>query len=62
MDDALKRMIQSIKFNAMFSQQAKNPTADVEHDPTYISARADLLKLITSIKPRKRYGPRSPAR
>ena len=46
----------TVKFNSLFTQQAKAPTADVEHDPTYISARADLLKLLRPTKPKKHYG------
>jgi len=46
----------SVKFNAMFSQQPKQPGLDIQKDPNYVSARASLLKLIRPTKPSKRYG------
>lgn len=46
----------AVKFNAIFSQEPRSASPDVEHDPTYISARADLLKLLTQIKPSTKYG------
>ena len=46
----------AVKFNSLFTQEAKMPSQNVEVDPTYVSARADLLKLIRPTKPSKRYG------
>lgn len=46
----------SVKFDALFSKQAKAPSNNVEKDPNYISARANLLRLLTGKEPPKKYG------
>ena len=46
----------SIRFNRLYTNQPKDPSASVEKDPEYISARATLLKLIMPTKPPKKYG------
>lgn len=48
----------AVKFQSLFTQQPKQPSADVEKDPAYITARATLLRLIKSEKPSHRYGPK----
>lgn len=48
----------TVKFNSLFTQLPKQPSADIAKDPTYITARATLLKLIRPGKPSHRYGPK----
>lgn len=48
----------AVKFNSLFTQQPRQPSADIEKDPAYITARATLLKLIKPEKPSHRYGPK----
>jgi hypothetical protein len=48
----------SVKFDALFSKQPKNPNQDIQKDPVYINARADLLRLIVGKKPPRAYGRR----
>jgi hypothetical protein len=46
----------AVRFNALFTQQPRMPGTDFEKDPTYVSARATLLKLVRPTKPGRRYG------
>jgi hypothetical protein len=48
----------AIKFNSLFTQLPNTPSADVTRDPSYINARATLLRMITPEKPNTSYGKR----